>query len=103
MIKYAMGEIKPVLFSAGFSPRIQNSYHLIFRAMNNALDRQPIEDLQLSMKALGSLKRTQIQTIGDLMNYTEEDLRILDPQTSEEVIHALQQRLGLTLPANDLQ
>ena len=74
-----------------------------FRAMNNALDRQPIEDLQLSMKALGSLKRTQIQTIGDLLNYTEEDLRILDPQTSEEVIHALQQRFGLALPANDLQ
>ncbi|PSB21688.1 hypothetical protein C7B65_03670 [Phormidesmis priestleyi ULC007] len=71
--------------------------------MNDALDRRPIEDLQLSMKALGSLKRTQIQTIGDLMNYTEEDLKILDPQSGEEVIQALQQRLGLTLPENDLQ
>ncbi len=71
--------------------------------MNDALDRMPIEDLQLSIKALGSLKRTQIQTIGDLMNYTEEDLKILDPQSGEEVIQALQQRLGLTLPENDLQ
>lgn len=71
--------------------------------MNDALDRMPIEDLQLSMKALGSLKRTQIQTIADLMNYTQEDLKILDPQSGEEVIQALQQRLGLTLPENDLQ
>lgn len=71
--------------------------------MNDALDRMPIEDLQLSIKALGSLKRTQIQTIGDLMNYTEEDLKTLDPQSGEEVIQALQQRLGLTLPENDLQ
>ena len=71
--------------------------------MNDALDRMPIEDLQLSIKALGSLKRTQIQTIGDLMNYTEEDLKVLDPQSGEEVIQALQQRLGLTLPENDLQ
>ncbi|MCY7321931.1 MAG: hypothetical protein LH660_09070 [Phormidesmis sp. CAN_BIN36] len=63
----------------------------------------PIEDLQLSMKALGSLKRTQIKTIADLMNYTEEDLKTLDPQSGEEVIQALQQRLGLTLPENDLQ
>ncbi len=71
--------------------------------MNDALDHRPIEDLQLSMKALGSLKRTQIKTIGDLMNYTEEDLKILDPKSGEEVIQALQQRLGLTLPENDLQ
>ncbi len=71
--------------------------------MNDSLDRTPIEDLQLSMKTLGSLKRTQIQTIGDLMNYTEEDLKILDQKSGEEVIYALQQRFGLTLPENDLQ
>ncbi|MBC7824512.1 MAG: hypothetical protein H7126_11685 [Candidatus Parcubacteria bacterium] len=71
--------------------------------MNDSLDRTPIEDLHLSMKTLGSLKRTQIQTIGDLMNYTEEDLKILDQESGEEVIHALQERFGLTLPENDLQ
>ncbi len=59
--------------------------------MNDALNLMPIEDLQLSMKALGSLKRTQIQTIADLMNYSEEDLKTLDPQSGEEVIQALQQ------------
>jgi DNA-directed RNA polymerase alpha subunit len=71
--------------------------------MNDSLDRSPIEDLQLSMKTLGYLKRTQIQTIGDLMNYTAEDLKILDQKSGEEVIYALQQRFGLTLPENDLQ
>jgi DNA-directed RNA polymerase alpha subunit len=71
--------------------------------MNDSLDRTPIEDLQLSMKTLGYLKRTQIQTIGDLMNYTAEDLKILDQKSGEEVIYALQQRFGLTLPENDLQ
>lgn len=71
--------------------------------MNDSLHLTPIEDLQLSMKTLGSLKRTQIQTIGDLMNYTEEDLKILDQKSGEEVIQALQERFGLTLPENDFQ
>jgi DNA-directed RNA polymerase subunit alpha len=71
--------------------------------MNDSLDRVPIEDLQLSIKAIGALKRTQIYTIADLMNYTQEDLKILDPQSGEEVISALQSKMGLTLPLNDLQ
>ncbi|KAM3093918.1 DNA-directed RNA polymerase subunit alpha C-terminal domain-containing protein [Phormidesmis sp. 146-35] len=71
--------------------------------MNDSLDRVPIEDLQLSIKAIGCLKRTQIYTIADLMNYTQEDLKILDPQSGEEVISALQEKMGLTLPLNDLQ
>jgi DNA-directed RNA polymerase alpha subunit len=71
--------------------------------MNDSLDRVPIEQLQLSIKAIGSLKRTQIYTIADLMNYTQEDLKILDPQSGEEVISALQSKMGLTLPLNDQQ
>ena len=71
--------------------------------MNDSLDRVPIEELQLSLKAIGALKRTQIHTIADLMNYTQEDLKILDPQSGEEVIAALQAKMGLTLPLNDLQ
>ncbi len=55
------------------------------------------------MKALGSLKRSQIATIADLMNYTQEDLEILDKECSEEVITALEQKFSLTLPLNDLQ
>ena len=59
---------------------------------------QPIETLQLSLKALGALKRTQIFTIGDLLDYTQEDLMILDPETGPEIITALQTQLGLVLP-----
>ena len=60
---------------------------------------QPIETLQLSLKALGALKRTQIFTIADLLDYTQEDLIMLDPETGAEIIAALQAKLGLTLPA----
>lgn len=57
-----------------------------------------IDRLDLSLRAYGALKRNQIQTIADLMNYTEEDLRILDAGSADEIITALQQHFGLTLP-----
>jgi DNA-directed RNA polymerase subunit alpha len=63
----------------------------------------PVERLDLSMQALGSLKRTQIHTIADLLNYTQEDLEILDRATAAAVISALAQKFDLTLPLNDLQ
>jgi DNA-directed RNA polymerase subunit alpha len=63
----------------------------------NSLPQVPIEELQLSMRAYGFLKRTQIHAIADLADYTEEDLRVLDPTVAEEIIGALQSRLGITL------
>lgn len=71
--------------------------------MNDSLDRVSIEELQLSIKAIGFLKRTQISTIADLMNYTQEDLKLLDEKSAKEVISALQEKMGLMLPLNDLQ
>lgn len=71
--------------------------------MNDSLEQVPIENLQLSLKTLGYLKRTQIYTIADLMNYTQEDLKLLDAASGEEVIAALEHQMGLTLPLNDLQ
>ncbi len=72
--------------------------------MNDDAHKQtPIEDLQLSMQALGMLKRSQINTIADLMNYTQEDLEMLDRESATEIIDALQSRFQLTLPLNDLQ
>ena len=67
----------------------------------NALPQTPIEELQLSMQAYGFLKRTQINAIADLADYTEEDLRILDPTAAEEVIAALQSRFGIVLSNHD--
>jgi DNA-directed RNA polymerase alpha subunit len=60
--------------------------------------QRPVEELQLSLKALGSLKRSQIFTLADLLNYTQEDLLILDPEVGEEVIAVLQTKMGITLP-----
>lgn len=58
-----------------------------------------IEELQLSLAACKALQRAQVNSVADLLNYTEEDLReikYLSQKSFEEVIEALQQ-LGITL------
>ena len=67
----------------------------------NFLHQTSLDTLQLSMRAYGFLKRTQIHSIADLLNYTQEDLRILDPNCAEEVIAALHEQLGVDLPTED--
>ncbi|MBS0014814.1 MAG: DNA-directed RNA polymerase subunit alpha [Arthrospira sp. SH-MAG29] len=61
----------------------------------------PIEELQLSVRAYNCLKRAQINSVADLRDYTEEDLleiKNFGQKSAEEVIEALQNRLGITLP-----
>ncbi len=62
----------------------------------------PIEELQLSVRAYNCLKRAQINTVADLRDYnTLEDLleiKNFGQKSAEEVIEALQKRLGITLP-----
>ncbi len=61
----------------------------------------PIEELQLSVRAYNCLKRAQINTVADLLDYSQEDLleiKNFGQKSAEEVIEALQQRLGITLP-----
>ncbi|MBD1921511.1 DNA-directed RNA polymerase subunit alpha [Microcoleus sp. FACHB-831] len=61
----------------------------------------PIEELQLSVRAYNCLKRAQINTVADLRDYTQEDLleiKNFGLKSAEEVIEALQKRLGITLP-----
>lgn len=67
----------------------------------DSVGQTPIEDLKLSLRAYGFLKRTQIQVVADLLHYTEEDLSILDPDCASEVISALQEQLGMTLSTNE--
>lgn len=67
----------------------------------DALRQMPIEDLQLSLRAYGFLKRTQIQVVADLLHYTEEDLNLLDANCAAEIIAALQEQLGVTLPTDE--
>jgi len=61
----------------------------------------PIEELQLSVRAYNCLKRAQINTVADLLDYSEEDLleiKNFGQKTAEEVIEALNTHLGITLP-----
>jgi DNA-directed RNA polymerase subunit alpha len=61
----------------------------------------PIEELQLSVRAYNCLKRAQINTVADLLDYSQEDLleiKNFGQKSAEEVVEALQQRLGITLP-----
>ena len=61
----------------------------------------PIEELQLSVRAYNCLKRAQINSVSDLLDYTQEDLleiKNFGQKSADEVIEALQKRLDITLP-----
>jgi len=60
----------------------------------------PIEELNLSVRAYNCLKRAQINTVADLLEFSQDDLleiKNFGQKSAEEVIEALQQRLGITL------
>jgi hypothetical protein len=64
----------------------------------------PIEELQLSVRAYNCLKRAQINSVADLLDYSQEDLleiKNFRQESVEEVIEALQRRLGITLPSGE--
>jgi hypothetical protein len=67
----------------------------------NSLDSTPIEDLDLTVRAYNFLKRARINNVDDLMQYSQQDLldiKNANPTSVEEIIEALQFRLGITLP-----
>jgi DNA-directed RNA polymerase subunit alpha len=71
------------------------------QAEDNQKNQIPIEELQLSVRAYNCLKRAQINTVADLLVYSEEDLleiKNFGQKSAEEVVEALRSRLGLTLP-----
>nr|YP_009294171.1 DNA-directed RNA polymerase alpha subunit [Hildenbrandia rubra]AOM67413.1 DNA-directed RNA polymerase alpha subunit [Hildenbrandia rubra] len=60
-----------------------------------------IEELQLSVRAYNCLKRAQIHSIADLLDYSQEELleiKNFGQKSAKEVINALQDRLGIDLP-----
>jgi DNA-directed RNA polymerase subunit alpha len=68
---------------------------------DDPVNQIPIEELQLSVRAYNCLKRAQINSVADLLYYTQEDLleiKNFGQKSAEEVVEALQQRLGITLP-----
>ncbi len=59
-----------------------------------------IEELQLSVRAYNCLKRAQIHSISDLLDYSQEELleiKNFGQKSAEEVIEALKNRLGINL------
>lgn len=59
-----------------------------------------IEELQLSVRAYNCLKRAQINTIGDLLNYSPEKLQNLKnfgKKSADEVFMKLKNKLGIVL------
>ena len=72
---------------------------------NNHIDNQThqilIEELQLSVRAYNCLKRAQINSISDLLDYSQEELleiKNFGQKSAEEVIDALKDKLGIYLP-----
>nr|YP_010728719.1 RNA polymerase alpha subunit [Phymatolithon calcareum]WEA76874.1 RNA polymerase alpha subunit [Phymatolithon calcareum] len=60
-----------------------------------------IEELKLSVRAYNCLKRAQIHSISDLLDYSQEELleiKNFGQKSAEEVIDALRNRLGINLP-----
>lgn len=60
-----------------------------------------IEELQLSVRAYNCLKRAHINSVSDLLNYSQEELleiKNFGQKSADEVIESLQQRLGIDLP-----
>nr|YP_009968300.1 DNA-directed RNA polymerase alpha subunit [Cyanidiococcus yangmingshanensis]QMX77401.1 DNA-directed RNA polymerase alpha subunit [Cyanidiococcus yangmingshanensis]WDB00493.1 RNA polymerase alpha subunit [Cyanidiococcus yangmingshanensis] len=65
------------------------------------LSQMLIEQLDLSVRAYNCLKRAQIHSVADLMQYTQEELLALKnfgQKSVEEVNEALEQKLHLQLP-----
>ena len=59
-----------------------------------------IEELQLSVRAYNCLKRAQINTIGDLLQYSPEKLQELKNfgrKSADEVFTTLKNKLGIVL------
>lgn len=60
----------------------------------------PIEELQLSVRACNCLKRAQVNSLSNLLDYTQEDLlkiKNMSQKSADEIVEALQDQFGITL------
>nr|YP_009497398.1 RNA polymerase alpha subunit [Biddulphia biddulphiana]AWT40111.1 RNA polymerase alpha subunit [Biddulphia biddulphiana] len=81
----------------------QEPQHLELKTASVPLDSHTniaIEELQLSVRAYNCLKRAQINTIGELLQYSPEKLQQLKNfgrKSADEVFTALKDKLGIIL------
>lgn len=84
------------LTNISFKPVKQLNSH-----SRNDIHQVLIEELQLSVRAYNCLKRAQIHSISDLLDYSQEELleiKNFGQKSAEEVIEALKNRLDINLP-----
>jgi DNA-directed RNA polymerase alpha subunit len=85
-------EVKRILGSYGLELRVPSE-------AEEALDTMLVEDLELGVRAYGNLKRSGIQTVGELVRKTPEEIRALrgiGPDSEEQIRATLHSR-GLYL------
>jgi DNA-directed RNA polymerase subunit alpha len=105
------GSISPseALFSAGkilqnlIQPLINNNFQNVRTELSNKekkLNEILIEELVLSARAYNGLKRAQINSVGDLIKYSIQDLKEIKnfgQKSIEEVVSSLKKILGINL------
>eukprot|EP00246_Nothoceros_aenigmaticus_P004782 TRINITY_DN1647_c0_g1_i1.p1 TRINITY_DN1647_c0_g1~~TRINITY_DN1647_c0_g1_i1.p1 ORF type:complete len:358 (-),score=18.50 TRINITY_DN1647_c0_g1_i1:405-1478(-) len=85
--------LRPLLTSVG-EIRKEVSFKYIF-----------IDQLELPARAYNGLKKVNVHTISDLLNYSQEDLmkiRNFGKKSIQQVIEALQKRFAIHLPRNKI-
>ena len=76
-------------------------HHLKRKKIDNIL----LEELELSVRAYNCLKRSNVHTLKDLLQYSQEDLLELKnfgQKSASEVCASLESRFGQTLPKRKL-
>ena len=64
------------------------------------LDTIMVEDLELSVRAYNCLKRANVHTLADLLQYSQEDLlefKNFGQKSADEVVESLKHRFNKTL------
>nr|YP_010336572.1 RNA polymerase alpha subunit [Rhodospora sordida]UNJ14978.1 RNA polymerase alpha subunit [Rhodospora sordida] len=72
-----------------------------FNSEEQVVAQVSIEELQLSVRAYNCLKRAQVHSVADLLNYSYEELleiKNFGQKSAEEVVDALSKRYGIRLP-----
>ena len=100
----AASEIIINLFTSLIENKTENE-NIEIKTNNQSLSIEPytniaVEELQLSVRAYNCLKKAQINTVGDLLQYSPEKLQELKnfgKKSADEVFSTLKRKLGIIL------
>lgn len=89
-----------VIIKNKFPYEIPKSQNQVLQTPINTYTNMAIEELQLSVRAYNCLKRAQINTVADLLEYSPQELQELKNfgrKSADEVFITLKSKLGITL------